>query len=123
MSYLVVAPPWETERPEISLTTVTEEVLRRWPDADISMDASGPFTTRWWAMNKRFEGKLYRHGRGVVVDGPFEIVLDFAIWVRRAIGRDVVFTDLGNDGAVEVRASMSAAELAAAYDAGVGRNR
>lgn len=123
MSYLVVAPPSETEPSEIATTTVTEEVLRRWPDAEVSMDVSGPFTTRWWAMNKRFEGKLYRDGHGVVVNGPLEVVLDFAIWVRRAIGRHVVFTDLGNDGAVEVRASMTATELAAAYDADVGRNR
>lgn len=124
MNYLVVAPPTDTERsPELSTTTVTEEVLRRWPDAEITMDSAGPFAMRWWAMRNHFEGKLFRDGHGVSIGGPFEVVVDFAIWVRRTIRRDVVFTDVGNAGAIYVTASMTADELDAAYNADVERNR
>ena len=120
MNYLVVAPPpYNEHSPRISTTTVTEEVLRRWPDAEITMDASGPFALRWWALNKHFEGKHFRDGHGVSIGGPFDAVLDFAIWVRRAIGRDVVFADVGYSGSVEVTASMTANELEAAYRADV----
>lgn len=101
--------------------TVAEEVDRRWPDATITNDARGPFAM-WWSARTPggyFDGKLSRDGRRLSIAGSFEAVADFAIWVRRAVGGDVAFTDDRATGSVTLTASMTADELSVAYKAAV----
>ncbi|MFN0251520.1 MAG: hypothetical protein ACKV2T_31890 [Kofleriaceae bacterium] len=118
--YLAVAKPEDAPH-GVATTTLVEEVLRRWPDARVELPDAGPYSIRWSAG--RFVGELYRHGRGVALDGELRVVEEMVIAFQRLLGSDLTFTDEGYDGSVVVTATMTTDELARAYTEDVERNR
>lgn len=105
MSY-VISPPQETKW-RFDNDVFIELVNRHWPDAEVqSRRMLQEAYAHEWAIGdgaERVEGKLHKDGRSIVLDGPIERCVAFAIWVRVFVPTEQELLFYDDEFTVDVR--------------------
>ena len=114
MNYFV-SPPTESNW-RILPSDFIADLLARWPDADVRIQARSAYFSHEWKIRMPggiLKGEFYKDGRAVTFMGNFQDCVDFVLWFRSLVPpqQPLFFYDDGLHFKVGIRSDTTPADI------------
>ena len=119
MNYFV-KPPEETNW-RIAPGTFLADLMARWPTAKVQNLPNSETYSHFWAVQMShdvLEGRFFRDGEGVALDGDIRDCADFALWFRSLVPpeQELWFYDQAYSAHVNLKPGTTATTVEAAFE-------